>query len=182
MWDFPRPGIEPGSPVLQDGFLTTEPPGKPNATYYYSGMFYIGPWGLNKLPWITKAKANTLVKSGKAELHDLSSPGQGSNPCPLQWGSGVLTTVMTGKSQRFPLLDSLYSGSLFGVQRWEERRRPPTRLWSGACVAHAMGHCPGPLGMHFPGAGGWPVMAESSLWLPHSWREQLHQGHALFSG
>ena len=25
---FPRPGIEPASPALQDGFLTTGPPGK----------------------------------------------------------------------------------------------------------------------------------------------------------
>ena len=28
MWDFPRPGIEPVSPALADGFLTPEPPGK----------------------------------------------------------------------------------------------------------------------------------------------------------
>ena len=28
MWDLPRPGIEPVSPALAGGFLTTEPPGK----------------------------------------------------------------------------------------------------------------------------------------------------------
>ena len=28
MWDLPRPGIEPMSPALADGFLTTAPPGK----------------------------------------------------------------------------------------------------------------------------------------------------------
>ena len=28
MWDLPRPGIEPMSPALADGFLTTEPSGK----------------------------------------------------------------------------------------------------------------------------------------------------------
>ena len=28
--DLPDPGIEPGSPVLADGFFTTEPPGKPS--------------------------------------------------------------------------------------------------------------------------------------------------------
>ena len=28
MWDLPRPGIEPASPALADGFLTTAPPGK----------------------------------------------------------------------------------------------------------------------------------------------------------
>ena len=30
MWDLPRPGLEPGSPALAGGFLTTAPPGKPS--------------------------------------------------------------------------------------------------------------------------------------------------------
>ena len=29
MWDLPRSGLEPVSPELADGFLTTAPPGKP---------------------------------------------------------------------------------------------------------------------------------------------------------
>ena len=29
MWDLPGPGIEPISPALAGGFLTTRPPGKP---------------------------------------------------------------------------------------------------------------------------------------------------------
>ena len=29
MWDLPGPGLEPVSPALADGFLTTGPPGKP---------------------------------------------------------------------------------------------------------------------------------------------------------
>ena len=29
MWDPPQPVIEPGSPALEGGFLTTGPPGKP---------------------------------------------------------------------------------------------------------------------------------------------------------
>ena len=29
MWDLPRPGLEPMSPALTGGFLTTAPPGKP---------------------------------------------------------------------------------------------------------------------------------------------------------
>ena len=31
MWDLPGPGLEPVSPALAGGFLTTEPPGKPHA-------------------------------------------------------------------------------------------------------------------------------------------------------
>ena len=30
MWDLPRPGLKPVSPALAGGFLTTEPPGKPD--------------------------------------------------------------------------------------------------------------------------------------------------------
>ena len=30
MWDLPVPGIEPVSPALQGGFLTTRPPGMPS--------------------------------------------------------------------------------------------------------------------------------------------------------
>ena len=29
MWDLPGPGLEPVSPALAGGFLTTVPPGKP---------------------------------------------------------------------------------------------------------------------------------------------------------
>ena len=30
MWDLPGPGLEPVSPALAGGFLTTVPPGKPD--------------------------------------------------------------------------------------------------------------------------------------------------------
>ena len=30
LWDIPRPGLEPMSPALAGGFLTTVPPGKPH--------------------------------------------------------------------------------------------------------------------------------------------------------
>ena len=32
MWDLPRPGLDPMSPALAGGFLTTEPPGKPQTS------------------------------------------------------------------------------------------------------------------------------------------------------
>ena len=32
MWDLPRPGLEPVSPALAGGFLTTAPPGKPHTS------------------------------------------------------------------------------------------------------------------------------------------------------
>ena len=36
MWDLPRPGLEPVSPALAGGFLTTAPPGKS-----YQGFLFV---------------------------------------------------------------------------------------------------------------------------------------------
>ena len=36
MWDLPRPGLEPVSPALAGGFLTTAPPGKPCNLVFYA--------------------------------------------------------------------------------------------------------------------------------------------------
>ena len=42
MWDLPRPGIEPVSPALAGGFLTTAPPGKPPTTIgFLSQAFWV---------------------------------------------------------------------------------------------------------------------------------------------
>ena len=38
MWDLPGPGIEPMSPALVGGFLTTAPPGKPLVSYWSTVM------------------------------------------------------------------------------------------------------------------------------------------------
>ena len=42
MWDLPRPGIQPMSPALAGGFLTTVPPGKPHKFIFFK-------WVLKKL-------------------------------------------------------------------------------------------------------------------------------------
>ena len=39
MWDLPEPGIEPMSPALAGGFLTSVPPGKP-PTFVICVLFY----------------------------------------------------------------------------------------------------------------------------------------------
>ena len=36
MWDLPRPGLEPVSPALADGFLSTAPPGKRQVGWSYA--------------------------------------------------------------------------------------------------------------------------------------------------
>ena len=35
MWDLPGPGLEPVSPALAGGFLTTAPPGKPSPFFLF---------------------------------------------------------------------------------------------------------------------------------------------------
>ena len=38
MWDLPGLGLEPASPALAGGFLTTAPPGKPGTTKFNSSF------------------------------------------------------------------------------------------------------------------------------------------------
>ena len=38
-WDLPGPGLEPVSPALAGGFLTTAPPGKPQICYFEQESF-----------------------------------------------------------------------------------------------------------------------------------------------
>ena len=42
MWDLPRPGLEPVSPALAGGFLTTVPPGKSQKHFFFKGEKIIG--------------------------------------------------------------------------------------------------------------------------------------------
>ena len=39
--DLTDSGIKPESPVLADGFFTTEPPGKPKNRVNFSNLFYV---------------------------------------------------------------------------------------------------------------------------------------------
>ena len=39
MWDLPGPGLEPMSPALAGGFLTTVPPGKPQHPFFFFLFF-----------------------------------------------------------------------------------------------------------------------------------------------
>ena len=51
MWDLPRPGLEPMSPALAGGFLTTAPPGKPSfwflIIYFWLCWVFVAACGLS---------------------------------------------------------------------------------------------------------------------------------------
>ena len=51
MWDPPGPGLEPMSPALAGGFLTTAPPGKPLARVLssFALLFFLGYFDSNFL-------------------------------------------------------------------------------------------------------------------------------------
>ena len=44
MWDLPGPGLEPVSPALAGGFLTTEPPRKPRPVNFYKFIANLNLW------------------------------------------------------------------------------------------------------------------------------------------
>ena len=44
MWDLCRPGLEPVSPALAGGFLTTAPPGKPHTLAFSSKSLQEAQW------------------------------------------------------------------------------------------------------------------------------------------
>ena len=46
MWDLPGPGIEPVSPVLAGGFLTTVPPGKSHYILNFVNKKFMGSFSL----------------------------------------------------------------------------------------------------------------------------------------
>ena len=41
MWDLPRPGLEPVSPALAGGFLTTVPPGNSGNSFFIKKIYHI---------------------------------------------------------------------------------------------------------------------------------------------
>ena len=45
MWDLPGPGLEPVSPALAGGFLTTAPSGKPDGDDFRLSIEGQFPWG-----------------------------------------------------------------------------------------------------------------------------------------
>ena len=63
MWDLPGPGLEPVSPALAGGFLTTAPPGKPRKLHFgmrcseFGGCFS---WVIKSLPGTHRATCTKL--------------------------------------------------------------------------------------------------------------------------
>ena len=91
MWDLPGPGLEPVSPALAGGFLTTAPPGKPCCVdLIFSHQFlsehllytmYSG-WTWFLLSWSSESRGKLMAHKWTLMLaqENYKSPGYGGNP------------------------------------------------------------------------------------------------------
>ncbi|KAJ8785458.1 hypothetical protein J1605_007055 [Eschrichtius robustus] len=64
MWNLPGPGLEPVSPALAGGFLTTAPPGKPSHTSFYWLRTGTGRLPRARGPLLEGTKRHTLFAVG----------------------------------------------------------------------------------------------------------------------
>lgn len=71
LWGLPGPGLEPISPALADGLLTTDPPGKPSCVFSDD-------WRL--LAGVHANKRGTLSVGSREPAHLQPAPGEGC-PC-----------------------------------------------------------------------------------------------------
>ena len=137
MWDLPVPGLEPVSPALAGGFLTTAPPGKPYLfIYLWLCWVFVSVRGLS--PVVASGGHSSLRCAGFSPsrpllLQSTSSrragsvivahgpscsaacgifPDQGSNPCPLHWQADSQPLHHQGSPLSFLLMFSL------GKKRW----------------------------------------------------------------
>ena len=106
MWDLPRPGLEPVSPALAGGFLTTMPPGKPSPHHFLNGI--LSPFHLltshlfNKLIKHTYSKHWLLTKIPLRWVL-LDSRGQVTSPESDNQPEFEHRSLLTINSELFPI-------------------------------------------------------------------------------
>ena len=65
MWDLPGPGLEPVSPALAGGFLTTVPPGKSLKFLVIVVFMVMGNWKMDpRCPSTSEIRAGTALTDG----------------------------------------------------------------------------------------------------------------------
>ena len=74
MWDLTRPGLEPVSPALAGGFLTTAPPGKPQRNTFLISILYL-----------QKDKENRERGGRNVAGHPPPPPECSERPQPTEW-------------------------------------------------------------------------------------------------
>ncbi|KAJ8782454.1 hypothetical protein J1605_010162 [Eschrichtius robustus] len=81
MWDLPGPGLEPVSPALAGGFLTTVPLGKSPEFLFLKIPLY----AQFRLKCSRRAGSVIVAHGPSCSAACGMFPDQGSNPCPLHW-------------------------------------------------------------------------------------------------
>ena len=78
LWNLPGPGLEPVSPALAGGFLTTAPPGKSRHAWFFLGTLVCRPWPwkcilLTTVPESSYPLINFLLLKETRGFHSLQS-------------------------------------------------------------------------------------------------------------
>ena len=86
MWDLPGPGLEPVTPALAGGFLTTAPPGKSQA------------WVLDLIPTLRSHAWGgfswaLFTHSGLLSSQEAGQAARGAGAGPEGWGEGIWGSV-----------------------------------------------------------------------------------------
>ena len=98
MWDLPGPGLEPVSPALAGGFLTTAPPGKPPFIFIKSVMLHVSPLFKNQIKHHQTLRNNLItlaLELSRNHIHFL--PGLLGVPRPSDhhpWPEQQLTSLL----------------------------------------------------------------------------------------
>ena len=127
MWDLPRPGLEPVSPALAGGFLTTVPPGKSSTTFYLrENKMTEAPLAL-WTPWVGLISPG-LELGGRALPHP-SATATPVSPEAIRTGPQWVVTTKHGPTRppAFPKRSGCPGFSHLGGQA-RERANPQPRL------------------------------------------------------
>ena len=95
MWDLPGPGLEPVSPALTGGFLTTVPPGKPSAVVVFLTIFtqliliFLG-LEVGAQQWFSRRRMSQTEIFGRTSKKNGVLEGKGQKLTRLLWLLGVI--------------------------------------------------------------------------------------------
>ena len=80
MWDLPGPGLEPMSPALAGGFLTTAPSGKPYDMFYTNPMVTTKNKSRAKTQNIKKEESEeNIIKNHQSKMADRNTRKKRNN-------------------------------------------------------------------------------------------------------
>ena len=156
MWDLPRPGLEPTSPALAGGFLTTAPPGKSQRTFSWARDVCSDVTALHLCVIPDSAPRSPNLTQGRA-------PDGGAHSRNCTWPTFLPKISLMAHNvhhERHPGTEPAGSTgswscphSLWGLHPLRGGQRSANASWQGHC-GHVVGQEPSAVGL--PGFESWP--------------------------